>query len=108
VTDQELQLAQAKMLPEKICLLGINDDQLYWGTGAADAKRSVLNTELLYLCQRTEESSQDLQNNWPLRDRFDFKFICRLELVKICGSIENAVFATWQQRAEALIKVKSK
>lgn len=95
---QQLQLAMAKMLPEKV---RINHE----GTACwidrliIQEPREVYDTEWLHVCWLVEQQLNDFN-----KKQF------RNELVKICGiessrDINCGISASWHQRAEALCKV---
>lgn len=83
-TDEQLKQALAKMLPNNI---SINDETLVWSS-SSQYEHEVLETELLLLCWLAEKTLS-------LHERF--------ECYKI---LEGLIWASWQQRVEALAKVK--
>ena len=94
-TDTELKSALAKMLPEEINFL---DGQLYYKEGNVNGNE-VLDTELLHVCWLVEETLA------PLGQLNDY--IEHLAATKHSVYRDSALcFATWQQRATALCKVK--
>ena len=112
-TDQQLQLALAKMLPEKIgvdneCGLEENETWLFWrASNSADCEDYIRNTEWLHVCWLVEQTLER-----PARDGFDW------ELKKVINNgkeydtwswtvdAPKMISASWQQRATALAKVK--
>ena len=88
-TDTQLKRALAKMLPTMV-YMNINGGSMYH---RLDGKpQLVLDTELLHLCHQVE-----LTLSWPEYSLF------KIELV---GQLLRVESATWQQRVEALAKVK--
>ena len=87
MNDTELKQLLAKMLPETV---ECRDGMLFWLR-----KGGLLNihdTELLHLCSLVDDSLTESQ---------------LAECFEILGGTLNAVYhATWQQRTEALAKVK--
>ena len=83
-TDKQLKTALAKMLPNNI---SINDETLVWSS-SSQFEHEVLDTELLHLCWLAEKTLS-------LYERFECYEI-----------LEGLIWASWQQRVEALAKVK--
>lgn len=101
-TDTQLKAALAKMLPEQITVKTFHDEDkpysyLYWLRGATGTQ--VLDTELLDLCWRVEETLTVVEAS----THYD-----------LLGNVEPdnaaagafAYHCTWQQRVIALAKVK--
>jgi len=91
-TDKQLKAALAKMLPETCYMTQPDNKLLAWNDG-----RLILDTELLHLCWMVE--SQQL-----VMHQYD-TFIDELDLLVDLNK-RGYVSATWQQRVEALAKVK--
>jgi len=93
-TDEQLKWALAKMLPQQINCRAVKDDSrlycfLYWKDKNQHPLQSeVRDTELLHLCWLVEETL-DFQHN-----------------LKYYKLIKLDTHASWQQRVEALAKVK--
>lgn len=90
-TDQELKLKLIKLLPYKLRISGSDIIYIYWMTRPY---HQLYDTEWLHVCHLIEQTltSQELVNYAN-------------ELAIICGS-HLEMFATWQQRATALLKIK--
>ena len=101
MSDQELKLALAKMLPEKVHVVEFLDEKepyhrFYWFNKTVTGGTEIQDTEMLHVCHLIEK---DLNNHaW-------WSFVAYLS--DICGAgFSLGISATWQQRAEALIKIK--
>ena len=97
-TDTQLKQALAKMLPETCYmtdnkLLAWNEARLFPLLQLQDLHgRLVLDTELLHLCHQVE-----LTLSWPEYSLFK---------IGLVGQLLRVESASWQQRVEALVKVK--
>jgi len=100
-TDNQLKAALAKMLQDAVRIeKGYSTYRREWQYYLAHKNCNsdgqdihVLDTELLHLCWLVEENLTD--------DEWD-NYVDRFEIV----SNRNLLHATWQQRVEALAKVK--
>lgn len=128
-TDQQLQLALAKMLPTKLLLIkrgefsplqeGIQLSKSYDWIFFIDQNREICDTEWLHVCwlveQRLSVYTGEHGQEYSQCDNY------AKELMKLCGTWKSpdwnwgsvcdadlfkAANATWQQRAIALAKVK--
>ena len=98
MTDQDLKLALAKMLPEKIVLYhNPQFPELATIRWMKDG-RELQETEWLHVCWLVEESLDPKQ-------RQDFRETLS-DILYDNLRIGAAIHATWQQRAATLIKVK--
>jgi hypothetical protein len=99
-TDQELRLALAKMLPEKIRVA----ESFFWIDGVLD-NWTVRDTEWLHVCHLIEKSMGP-----TTRNEFSHELECVMDSqprdYKDMPWRAHLVSTTWQQRAEALIKTK--
>jgi len=95
-TDNQLKVALAKMLPDKLQLVpyGRGDNLiLCWDTG-----RPVFQTELMHLCWLVEEE---------LKEKEQSDYIHKLYQMQLAKwKIHFDCHATWKQRVKALSKVK--
>ena len=97
-TDDQLQRALAKMLPEKIRFIAFTDDSdeygfLYWKDKNQHPLQSeVRDTELLHLCHQVESAL-----SWSEYSVFK---------IGLVGQLLRVESATWQQRVESLAKIK--
>ena len=96
MTDARLKQALAKMLPEKT--IYIEETGLQWDT--CESNRKVRDTELLHVCAMAEKTLGNSQ--CPTQSQW-CQYIIALQ--EICGETPS-LFATWQQRATALSRVK--
>lgn len=103
--EQKLKLALARMLPEKICIqvesqpswFEVSSDGIRW------SGRPVQDTEWLHVCWLIEEKHKDEdQKNYLANEE---TIVTALQKVT-GGEYFLCYHATWQQRAEALCKVK--
>lgn len=100
-TDTELKLALAKLLPEKIVVVSATDEGGYfrWKSAAANPHVNFIEeTEWLHIC-------------WLIEQTFGESYMDYIQhLVKLVLPIQGAYYkalnASWQQRAEAILKVK--
>lgn len=102
MTDQQLQLALAKMLPEKIKIHNPMGNSFFdWTDVEEEGRRSpVKDTEWLHVCWLLEKT---------LTPEQDKQFMG--ELQRQIGYYDHVYFpillhASWQQRATALVKWK--
>lgn len=96
MTDKELQIELAKMLPEMINI-GSSRNALApcWAMGM-----EIADTEWLHVCHLVEQTLGD--------DNSLYGRVCYANvLMGICKTHAACVFASWQQRAQALVVVKS-
>lgn len=98
-TDQQLKQALAKMLPDKISRHCPLCEPIVWiefidGHPRKLAMNEVKNTELLELCGMAEKT---LSHNEL------YKYI---DLLLIDATYRDVLFKSWQQRVQALAKVK--
>jgi hypothetical protein len=98
-TDEQLKQALAKMLPETVCY---EQESLYWQYEEIRYDRPVMNrgnrildTELLHLCWLAEKTLSPIQTEL-------YEKIFRLKFLYLYV----AIHVSWQQRVEALAKVK--
>ena len=91
-TDEQLKRALTKMLPE--CIHENGDLYIYDADFGSGGHRQVFNTELLYLCWLAEKTLSPIQTEV-------YEEIFELELC-----LYAAIHASWEQRVEALAKVK--
>ena len=93
MNDEQLQLALAKMLPDKIT---IGCDVFYWISKTDTCFCRVIDTEWLHVC-------------WLVEQLLNVRERC-LFTEELGGVLNQTQFSlankTWQQRAEALCKVK--
>jgi len=89
-TNTQLRIALAKMLPEKVTF-DPDCDELFWDK---QSNTVVRNTELLHLCWLAEET---------LDQEEQIIYIVNLDEMFTSWV---ATHATWQQRVQALCKVK--
>lgn len=108
--DQQLQLALAKMLPEHLHIDELNHE-VYWKDGSPFARDwdetkfgEVLTTEWLHVCWLAEQ--QVIRS--LAADRRYIHELCKLAepANTIYTPARATACASWQQRAEALCKVK--
>ena len=90
MSDTELQISLAKMLPEMIKQSESIPGNFLWRFDCGAGAR-VLATEWLHVCWLVEQTLGEL---WP---------VYYTHFMEIGGI---AIHASWQQRAEALCKVK--
>ena len=101
-TDDKLKLALAKMLPE-VKIKYIPNAEIYeysfmWNP-TGQYGRGLHDTELLHVCwlvEQTLNQNETFDYRQELQDAFSFSI----------HSVTPAVSASWQQRAQALAKVK--
>jgi len=112
--DQQLKLALAKMLPEKIQIFKPLDQRpafFAWYDEEGNTSNYINDTELLHVCWLVE---QDIYSQGICAEHYAselLKIVPRRDLV---GSHRRSTMArqfelinaTWQQRAAALCKVK--
>ena len=95
-TDNKLKLALAKMLPNLLCQSGHGSVSWYQSpdlvNGISKMPRQVHETEWLYVCWLVEQTLNKSEKN-----------IYRSYFI---GDNEHSISASWQQRAQALAKVK--
>ena len=100
MTDQELQLALAKMLPEKFILRDFpHIDCVHWSYKHTDSEfiQRVQDTEWLHVCWLAEKQLSDTQlYNYSM-------FLSEIMNAKMYQLIS----ASWQQKAEALCRLKT-
>lgn len=111
MTDQQLQLALVRMLPEKIShreweSFGSDGTALnhsfFWKDKTNTCDCLVIATEWIHVCALIEQRlSEQEQNHYTTRLIFDRIGPDNTNLV-----VWEALTASWQQRAEALCKVK--
>tara|TARA_R110000868_G_scaffold111297_1_gene300760 strand:+ start:47 stop:370 length:324 start_codon:yes stop_codon:yes gene_type:complete len=100
-TDDQLQKALAKMLPEQIRFIAFTDDSdeygfLYWKDKNQHPLQSeVRDTELLHLCWMVEETLNEINSA-------DYAELLR----PISANYKLLYHASWQQRVESLAEVK--
>ena len=90
--DKQLKQALAKMLPKKV-FMNTNGGQMYNRLDAGFVP--ILDTELLHLCWLVEETLNEINSA-------DYAELLR----PITANYKLLYHATWQQRVEALAKVK--
>jgi len=98
-TDEQLKRALAKMLPDTLQLVPYGrEDNLILCWNLEGLSEPVRNTELLHLCWVVEETL----NNAEYGDYFEYLATSAHAIYR-----DSALcHATWQQRVEALAKVK--
>jgi hypothetical protein len=106
-TNQELKLALAKMLPEKLWLNTTrrSDGYCFCWTGKRESltgyDEEIKETELLHVCWLVEEGLSSGEQ-FTYRQKLGHLVIEERK----CGWTKAICHATWQQRAIALCKVK--
>lgn len=108
MTDQQLQLTLAKMLPEKFCIERVpidNEEMVVWNSQQLHGRPPVKDTEWLHVAWLVEEALDS-----PDSLRYP-KVLASLNASYSGGhqvSLSDfyTTHASWQQRAEALCKVK--
>ena len=115
MTDNELKQLLAAMLPDTV--EHFEPDKLLWrkpiGTDGALFRSFVLDTELLHLCALADAGLDDAEwvtftshlNDIVLRDDLGFE-PRKFEGIFVPTKMSRHYSATWQQRTEALAKVK--
>lgn len=104
MTDETLKLQLAKMLPDKIILYASTDPcwkQSYEGTIACG--EDIKGTEWLHVCWIVEQTLSMQLPPPPHKESERTRYVDLLN--EACGS-KGCCIASWQQRAEALCKVK--
>lgn len=98
-TDQQLQLALAKMLPETL-IPAVTAGKFWWNGNQRQriVGCEIINTEWLHVCWLVEQTLSDEQR--------DVYIISLMTDVDGTRYMNRGVSATWQQRALALCKVK--
>jgi len=100
MNDDNLKLALAKMLPEKIIIAGgVNVPR--WK--AEQSQWRILDTEWLHVCWLVEQGLSIRLPAIPHQESERTRYVDLLN--EACGS-KGCCIATWQQRAQALCKVK--
>ena len=104
MNDTELKHLLAKMLPDRLQYHGNCPEPSLWFDQNSGGIRKVLDTELLHLCSLVE-SSLNTQDSL-ISDRMKYSDLLCRNAVTAYDSLWLCLSATWQQRTEALAKVK--
>ena len=97
-TDDKLKFALAKMLQDKI-IYSETTESFWWQGDEYPAWRVIRETEWLHVCwlvEQTLNQNETFDYRQELQDAFSFSI----------HSVTPAVSDSWQQRAQALAKVK--